>query len=167
MRRRAAPFLFSLTLAGVTATLAAPALTAPLNHEQSRVGGGVPPAMVSRPSGPPHAWLFGTWTGGLFPVLEGMAPQDCRTQPTVVFAQDVVGHTSLTGAAMTRRVIETVRTSPTGAEFRFTPDVTDTGAFGCDDSNTLHVVRESNDSVSFPRCAAFPYPLQRCPAPAR
>ncbi len=28
-------------------------------------------------AGPPHAWLFGAWTGGLFPVLDGMLAQDC------------------------------------------------------------------------------------------
>ncbi len=113
--------------------------------------------------GPPHAWLFGTWTGGLFPVLEGQLAQDCRTQPTVAFAQDAVAHASLTASSMTQRIIETVRTSPSGAEFRFTPDATDAAGFGCDDPNDLHVAREASTAISFPRCAAFPYPLERCP----
>ncbi len=118
------------------------------------------------PSGPPHAWLFGAWTGGLFPVLDGQLEQDCRTGRTVVFAQDVVGHASLTGSDMAQSVIETVRTTPTGAEFRFTPQPGDpkpgdTG-FGCTDPNELPVLRESPTTISFPRCAAFPYRLERC-----
>ena len=110
--------------------------------------------------GPPHAWLFGAWTGGLFPVLEGQLARDCRAQPTVAFAQDAVAHASLTAASLTPRVIETVRTS--GAEFRLTPDPADAAGFGCDDPNELHVAREGA-AISFPRCAAFPYPLERCP----
>ena len=143
------------------------ALTALPSYGQPRPARTPQRAIISRPSGPPHAWLFGTWTGGLFPVLDGMAAQDCRTQPTVAFGQDVVGHTSLTGADMTRRVIETVRTSPAGAEFRFAPDGADTSSFGCEDANILHVARSSADMITFPHCSAFPYPLQRCPAPPR
>ncbi len=125
-----------------------------------------PAAAPARPAGPPHAWLFGTWTGGLFPVLDGMVEQDCRTQPTVVFGRDEVEHASLTSAAAAQRVIETVRTTPEGAEFRFTPIASDPNGFGCDDPNVLYVARQSDNTVSFPRCAAFPYPLHRCsPAP--
>lgn len=114
------------------------------------------------PAGPPHAWLFGAWTGGLFPVLDGQLEQDCRTERTVVFAQDVVGHASLTGSDMAQSVIETVRTTPTGAEFRFAPQAGDSG-FGCADPNGLPVLRESPTTISFPLCAAFPYKLERCP----
>ncbi len=115
------------------------------------------------PAGPPHAWLFGVWTGGLFPVLDGMAAQDCKAQPTVAFARDTVGHAALLTTGAVQRVIETVRTTPTGAEFRFTPDTDDQGGFGCEDSNVLHVERETGSTISFPHCAAFPYPLERCP----
>ncbi len=160
MHRRAAVFLLPIALCTATAALAPAA-----GHAQTRPSRTV--AREAHPSGPPHAWLFGTWTGGLFPVLDGMVEQDCRTQASVVFSQDVVGHTSLTGTGLARRVIETVRTTPQGAEFRFTPEETDTSAFGCEDPNVLHVARESNDAISFPHCAAFPYPLQRCPTPAR
>jgi hypothetical protein len=116
-----------------------------------------------RQSGPPHAWLFGTWTGGLFPVLSGMAAQDCRSQPTVAFARDVVGHASLTVSGTVQRVIETVRTTPEGAEFRFAPSSTDPDGFGCGDPNVLHVARDNGATIAFPHCAAFPYPLERCP----
>ena len=121
------------------------------------------PRADSRPGAPPHAWLFGTWTGGLFPVLDGMTAQDCRTEPTVVFGQDEVDHAALTAAGMTQRVIESVRVSPRGAEFRLSPSDTDPAGFGCDGPDALHVAREGENSVSFPGCAAFPYPLQRCP----
>lgn len=120
-----------------------------------------PPA--GRTGAPPHAFLFGSWTGGLFPVVDSALQQNCRTQPTVVFAQDVVAHGTLIGSTLAQRVIETVRTSPTGAEFRFAPDADDPAGFGCDDANTLHVQRDSDTRISFPRCAAFPYPLERCP----
>jgi hypothetical protein len=93
-----------------------------------------------------------------------MKEQDCRTQPTVAFAQDVVAHASLTAGGLSRRVIETVRTSPQGAEFRFTPDPADANGFGCDDPNALHVARDDGQTIVFPHCAAFPYPLERCPA---
>ena len=162
MRRRAAPLLLSLALLGMIASLPTPG-RAQSPSTRGRNGQAAP----ARQSGPPHAWLFGTWTGGLFPVLDGMVEQDCRTQPTVAFSQDVVGHASLTGATLTRRVIETVRTSPAGAEFRFAPLAEDTGSFGCEDPNVLHVARENDTTISFPHCAAFPYPLQRCPVPGR
>jgi hypothetical protein len=159
MRRLAAILLLSALSAAVAALTPVAAIA------QSRPRRS--PEPVSRPAGPPHAWLFGTWTGGLFPVLDGMVEQDCHTQPTVVFAQDVVGHASLTGTGLTRRVIETVRTTPAGAEFRFAPDAEDTGAFGCEDTNELHVARETNNTINFPHCAGFPYPLERCPTPGR
>ncbi len=155
---RSAPLLLLLAVAGLTVAAAAP---------PSRNAERGPRTVAATPSGPPHAWLFGTWTGGLFPVLDGMLAQDCRTQATVAFAQDVVGHTSLTGPGMTRRVIETVRTTPAGAEFRFAPEEADASSFGCEDPNVLHVVRESGQTISFPHCAAFPYPLERCPTPGR
>ncbi|WP_158747224.1 hypothetical protein [Acidisphaera sp. L21] len=113
---------------------------------------------------PPHAWLFGVWTGGLFPVLDGMSTQDCKAQPTVVFGRDSVGHATLLGTQIVQRVIETVRTTPTGAEFRFTPGEDASDTFGCEDPNVLHVDRGAPDTVTFPNCSAFPYPLHRCGA---
>ena len=66
---------------------------------------------------------------------------------------------------MIQRIIETVRATPTGAEFRFTPAAGGARAgFGCEDANVLHVARAEGGAITFPHCAAFPYPLQRCPA---
>ena len=152
MLRRAVPLLLALAV-GLPAAVSLPQPSQAQRREP-----------LVRPSGPPHAWLFGSWTGGLFPVLDGMEEQDCRTQATVVFSQDVVAHAGLTSTGLTRRVIETVRTTAAGAEFRFSPNPADTDTFGCEDPNELHVARENDTTISFPRCAAFPYPLRRCPA---
>ena len=114
-------------------------------------------------SEPPHAWLFGTWTGGLFPVLDGMTAQDCRTQPTVGFAKDTVSHATLTGSTMAVHNVETVRATAAGAEFRFLHEADPGGSFNCENPDELHVVRSGPNEISFPRCSAFPYPLQRCP----
>ncbi len=121
-----------------------------------------PQAQTRAQNAPPHAWLFGVWTGGLFPVLDGMTTQDCKSQPTVVFGHDAVGHSTLLGNALVQQVIETVRATPAGAEFKFTPSPDAGGGFGCEDPNTLHVARESGNVVTFPHCTAFPYPLHRC-----
>ncbi len=152
-----------ICLSAISMLASAAAQTRPHGHAATPARSTAQPARgASRPAGPPHAWLFGTWTGGLFPVLDGMTEQDCRTQPTVAFAQDEVIHASLTSTAMAQRVIETVRTTPEGAEFRFTPSADDMGGFGCDAANVLYVARQGENAISFPRCAAFPYPLQRC-----
>ena len=155
MRRAALlPALFLLT--GVLATSVCFAQASRRREPEAR-------APVAAPGGPPHAWLFGVWTGGLFPVLDGMTAQDCKMEPTVVFARDQVNHASLLGTAIVQRVIETVRTTPAGAEFRFTPDADAEAGFGCEDANVLHVTRENDHAISFPHCTAFPYPLERCP----
>jgi hypothetical protein len=122
-------------------------------------------AAHAAPSGPPHAWLFGTWTGGLFPVLDGMVAQDCRTQPTVTFSRDLVNHTSLLSTAMSSREVATVRATPNGAEFRFAPATDPAASFGCENPDELHVARSGVDQINFPHCSAFPYSLERCPAP--
>ncbi len=121
-----------------------------------------PPPAAPAPKGPPHAWLFGAWTGGLFPVLDGKLAEDCRTQSTVHFSRDLVSHSDLLGNTVEQTVV-TARTTPTGAEFHFVPGgATAANGFGCEDPGVLHVARETNDKISFPRCVAYPYPLERC-----
>ena len=119
----------------------------------------------------PHSWLFGTWTGGLFPVTPDALAEACRT-PTVVFSKDSVARASLIDPAFAPRAIETVRANPKGAEFRFTaapPAATGISAehldagFGCENPDVLHVTREGENEISFPGCADFPNPLARCP----
>ena len=111
---------------------------------------------------PPHAWLFGSWTGGLFPVLDGMTAQDCRTQPTVVFSKDAVAHAALLSTGLTQRTIVTVRATHQGAEFTFAPAQAPGPRFGCANDDELHVAKINTNEISFPNCSAFPYPLQRC-----
>ena len=121
---------------------------------------------------PPHAFLFGTWTGGIFPVPSGavLPPQACLSQPVVIFSREVVLRATLTSQFMVQREIETVRASPSGVEFRLgTIDVPpllggappQTG-FGCDSPDVLHVQRRGENEIAFPGCTDFPNPLVRC-----
>jgi hypothetical protein len=139
----------------IAAASCAAATAAPRPHAK-------PAAAAAAANQPPHAWLYGTWTGGLFPVLSGMTAQDCRTQPTVVFSQDGVGHASLLGSGLTQRTIATVRATPAGAEFTFAPATGPGPRFGCENDDELHVARNNPNEITFPHCSAFPYPLERC-----
>lgn len=138
---------------------------------------GVPVCQAAAQNQPPHAWLFGSWTGGLFPVPAGMPVSACLAQPVVIFTRDVVMRASLTDPTYAQRVIETARTNPGRTDFQFSPP--DSGGsggllgvdapkpltgFGCENPNVLHVVRNNENSISFPGCADFPEPLVRCTA---
>lgn len=122
---------------------------------------------------PPHAWLFGTWTGGIFPVPSGLSSQACLSQPVVIFTRDLVLRATLTEQVLTQREIETARSSPQGTEFRFAAapgggsGLLDTGigranGFGCASPDELHVQRRGENEITFPGCADFPNPLIRC-----
>lgn len=130
---------------------------------------------VAAQSQPPHAWLFGSWTGGLFPVPSGLSTQACLAQPVVIFTRDAVLRASLTDPTYTQRVIETARTTPGRTEFQFVPPQDNSAGgllessapkpasgFGCESANVLHVVRNGDNQISFPGCADFPEPLVRC-----
>jgi hypothetical protein len=135
--------------------------------------------VAAQQAAPPHAWLFGSWTGGLFPVPAGMTAQACLAQPVVIFTRDVVLRATLVDQEYHQRMIETARSSPTGTEFRFTPrqgagnsvtsgilGVTAPApelGFGCEDPNSLHVQRRGENEISFPNCKDFPELLVRCP----
>jgi hypothetical protein len=123
---------------------------------------------------PPHAWLFGSWSGGLFPPMANMTAQACLAQPVVIFTRDVVLRATLTDLTYVQRGIETARTSPTITEFRFVAmsqgeqglfgEAAVPSGFGCENENVLHVLRQNDNEISFPGCADFPYPLIRCPS---
>ncbi len=124
---------------------------------------------------PPHAWLFGTWTGGIFPVPSGLSSQACLSQPVVIFTRDLVLRATLTEQVLTQREIETARSSPQGTEFRFAAapgggsGLLDSGVgrangFGCTSPDELHVQRRGENEIAFPGCADFPNPLIRCQA---
>lgn len=117
---------------------------------------------------PPHAWLFGTWIGGLYPLPVTLGAEQCLSQPVVIFTRDMVLRASLLDEGFAQRRIDTVRATATGAEFRFyaASGPATTGAptgFGCENADVLHVRRINENEISFPRCVDFPYPLVRCP----
>ena len=145
------------------------ALAAPLAGAGDDAG-----AQANRP-GPPHEWVFGPWTGGIFPVSE-VDPTVCFGSPTVIFTRDVVMRVSAFDLAYHQRHIETAATLPDGGlEFRFVssapaaralggrlpPDI----GFGCGGSpDLLRVQRRGPDEIAFPDCNDFPSPLKRCVA---
>lgn len=117
----------------------------------------------------PHAFLFGAWSGGLMPpVREGAMA--CFARPTVIFTRDIVLHTTLLDPTYRERIIETVRATPDGVEFRFRPVPRLPGplgavagvGFGCGDPNLLRVQRLENGEIAFPGCIDFPSPLVSC-----
>ena len=63
--------------------------------------GGASAATTQDPSLPPHAWLFGTWTGGIFPAPSGLSNQACLSQPVVIFTRDLVLRATLTEQELT------------------------------------------------------------------
>ncbi len=125
----------------------------------------------------PHAWLFGAWTGGMFPPPSTMTAQQCLAQPIVIFTRDVVMRAVITDVLYAERRIETARSTGNGLELRFTPQLQSpptspfdqpgpnrTVGYGCENPDVLHVQRRGDNEISFPGCADFPYPLVRCPA---
>jgi hypothetical protein len=120
---------------------------------------------------PPHAFLFGTWTGGIFPVPANMSREACLATPVVIITRDLVMRATLTEQTMTEREVQTARAVPTGIEFRFLPATTGStmlggattlAGFGCEDPNVLHVQRRGENEIAFPGCVDFPNPLIRC-----
>ena len=137
---------------------------------------GLGPSAVAQ-QGPPHAWLFGTWTGGMFPPPAGVSPEACLSQPVVIFTRDVVMRGTLTDQTYVQRLIVSAKNAAGVTEFRFTPASQPIGAgvlgipsapaltgFGCANPDWLPVRRLTADTIDFPNCADFPYPLRRCPA---
>lgn len=131
----------------------------------------IPPNLAHSQAEPPHAWLFGTWTGGLFPVPSRISTQACFSQPVVIFTRDLVMRATLTQATMVQRQIQTARAIPSGAEFRFsapaeTPRMfggdSPRVGFGCETPDMLTVQHRGENEISFPGCGDFPYPLVRC-----
>ena len=163
---------FSLCLlAAISAATLAPVSAAPRAEPARRVA-------ASSPGQPPHAWLFGTWSGGMFPPQSGQSTEQCLSQPVLIFTRDLVMRALLTDQLYDQRLIETARSSPTGADFRFVPAQAPSAAssvlgiaptppsvgFSCESPDVLHVVRKSENEIELPSCADFPYPLVRCPA---
>jgi hypothetical protein len=135
---------------------------------------------MAQSGGAPHSWLFGTWTGGLFPVPSGMTEQACLAQPTFIVTRDVVMRASITDITFAQRLVETVRNGPGGTDFRFVQGSDPvagisrgllgleapkpTPGFGCENPDVLRVQRRSENEIVFPGCTDFPNPLVRCGA---
>lgn len=121
---------------------------------------------------PPHAWIFGTWTGGYFPAADASNPS-CSGQPSVIFTRDVVLRSSPIDIPYQQRMIETASAQPNGLTIRFTPVPQRPGTrlppgvgFGCSgDPNLLRIERRGPDEIVFPDCEDFPAPLKRCTGP--
>jgi hypothetical protein len=128
---------------------------------------------------PPHSWLFGAWTGGIFPPPSTLSAQECLAMPVVIFTRDIVMRAVITDQLYTQRLVETARVAPDGVEFRLSRPpaaapagpfslspgggINDVG-FGCISPDILRVQRRTDNEISFPGCTDFPYPLVRCPA---
>ena len=139
----------------------------------------LPAGVPARAQGgqPPHAWLFGSWSGGLFPAPTGLSAEACLAQPVMIFTRDVVMRATLTDQTYVQRVIATARATGNGTEFNFRPAdnaATSNGlfglsgappaaGFGCENPDILHVVRHGENEITLPGCADFPNPLVRCP----
>lgn len=140
----------------------------------------VPTGQPARAQGTPtpHAWLYGSWTGGLFPAPTALTAETCLAQPVVIFTRDLVLRASLTEDGYAQRVIRGAQPTPDGVAFRFEPSGSAaTGAgmlglpapaqavgFGCASPDLLVVQRRGDNEIAFPDCADFPNPLVRCPA---
>ena len=172
-----------ISAAGLAACLASalPARAAPRAHDTQNTPHAQPPQADKAPraarGGPPHAFLFGSWTGGLFPVPAGsLTAASCLATPTVIFTRDVVLRATIADPVYLQRQIETVRTSPRGAEFRFITqgggaaasslgiEAPGSTGFGCESADVLHVERRSENEIMLTGCTDFPNPLVRCPS---
>lgn len=121
---------------------------------------------------PPHAWVFGSWTGGIYPPGDTEGAR-CTGSPTVIFTRDVVLRASALDVPYRQRLVETVAAEPDALEFRFVPAQpqntpfgmrmpADSG-FGCQGGpNALRIERRGPNEIVFPNCAEFPSPLRRC-----
>jgi hypothetical protein len=121
----------------------------------------------------PHAFLYGTWVGGIFPPPANV-PAQCAA-PTLIVTRDVVMRSTLMDVAYRQRIIAGVQAVPggNGVIIRFVPvaapgPLTGSGqpdlGFGCGDPNTLRVQRRADGSIIFPACGDFPAPAVRCGA---
>lgn len=122
-------------------------------------------AQAPAPAGPPHAWLFGAWIGGIFPAPVTLSPQECLAQPMVIFTRDVVMRAVMTTPAYAQRLIDTVRATANGFEVRLVSSAASPGgepAFGCPNPDVLPVQRRGDNEITFPGCSDFPFPLIRC-----
>ncbi len=168
MRRTVVPFAAALALA---AALVFP-FASIARAQQPASQQAAPPQSAQAP----HAFLFGAWTGGLFPPPSSVTAPECLGEPTIIFTRDVVLRATLTDVLYVQRAVETARGTGQGIDIHFVaagaqqaaPAALGLGTpglgFGCETPDVLHVRRLSENEISFPGCREFPFPLVRCPA---
>ena len=125
------------------------------------------PALAQPRQAPPHEWMFGSWTGGIFPAVDTQGP-GCFGNVSLIVMRDLIMRVSSLDFAYRQRAIETVAMTPDGLEFRLVPvqgrPSLEMG-FGCDGNpDVLRVQRRGPDEVMLPGCAEFPSALRRCKA---
>jgi len=127
------------------------------------------PAIAQAPAAPrqvpPHEWMFGTWTGGIFPAVETEGA-GCFGNASLIVLRDVILRVSSLDIAFRQRAIETVAPTADGLEFRLVPvpgrPLAEFG-FGCDGNpDLLRVIRRGPDEIALPGCSEFPSTLRRC-----
>lgn len=122
-------------------------------------------ALAQPRQGPPHEWIFGSWSGGIFPAVDTEGP-GCFGNVSIIFMRDLIMRVSSLDFAFRQRAIETVAVTNDGLEFRLIPlpgrPQPEIG-FGCEGNpNLLRVTRRGPDEVLLPGCVEFPSPLRRC-----
>lgn len=125
----------------------------------------VSPTLAQPRQGPPHEWMFGSWTGGIFPAVDTEGP-GCFGNVALIVMRDLIMRVSSLDYAYRQRAIESVAVTPDGLEFRLIPvqgrPMPEIG-FGCDGNpNLLRVSRRGPDEVLLPGCVEFPGALRRC-----
>lgn len=120
-------------------------------------------------SAPPHEWLFGSWTGGIFPAIDTEGPA-CFGTPVLIFTRDVVLRAASLDVIYRQRLIETVVPTPEGLMIRLLPAPGGRAGsemgFGCgDDPDLLRIARIDADEIELPDCLDFPARLRRCRTP--
>jgi hypothetical protein len=132
------------------------------------------PLSANAQGAPPHAWLFGTWAGGILPAPPDMDARECEARATFVVTKDMVIHSTLTHPDAIENLIVSVRGTPNGTIFALAPTdakpetiagLPDDLGFGCPQPDVLRVVRVGPNEIRFPDCTDFPSPLVRCPPP--
>ena len=119
------------------------------------------PALPAHAQQPPHAFMFGNWVGGIYPVLSTQVEQACRSDITLRVRGDAVTRVSLATGAVETRVVATVRPVSGGIDITFAPKNGATG-FGCETADILHVHRTGSGEITFPGCSDYPEPLVKC-----
>ena len=115
---------------------------------------------------PPHSWLFGAWTGGIFPPPSTLSAQECLAMPVVIFTRDIVMRAVITDQLYTQRLVETARVTPEGVEFRLTrpPSAAPAGPFSLSPAAAPTMWASAASARTSCACSAAPRTRSASPA---